>query len=300
MFRRNLCPIAIFYNNLCRFTGFLPIPEWNLECPPPVTNSATRELNITDRFRRIPLIYTKCNRLFRILPCIVMAGLICSADSVSAQLIDDFMFRVSDMSIDRVEVGGKTKRPDFNRRNVEIGLGMGPITLGAIYQATDKGPATVPGLPDYGLMITAGYTRMFHSNISLDVYSRIGVLSQTPRSDPLYPTDTDIRTKLVVSHPDGVGFLSGKPFFPSFYVGFMMNQYGRFQGLGGTGVWWRGVGLYLTAFRAVNGVNDPENPGRHESIIMAHLKNAGVNFIVSYEFRDILFEIKKNYPYGMH
>lgn len=251
---------------------------------------------MADEFRRMLLLYRRSHRRFRILTSIMAAGLICTADPVSAQLIDDFMFRITNLSITQVELAGQTHKPDFTRQKVEFGVGVGPAMLGMIYQHTSKGPRTVPGRPDDGLMITGGYNHMIHPRISLDVYGRIGILSRTPRSDPLYSTDTDIRTKLVFSHPDGKGFLFGKPLFPSAYAGFILNQYGRFQGVVGTGVWWRGAGLYLTVFRAVNGVSDPANPGKHGDVKHAHLKNGGVNLIASYEFSDLMVEIKKNHP----
>jgi len=249
-----------------------------------------------NEFLRMLSLYRWNHRRFRILPSIMAGGLICTADPVSAQLIDDFMLRITKMSISRVELAGQTRRPDFTRQKYQFGVGVGPAVLGMIYQHTSKGPRTVPGRPDDGLMITGGYNHMIHPQITLDVYSRIGILSRTPPSQPLYATDTDIRAKLVFSHPDGKGFLFRKPLFPSAYAGFILNQYGRFQGIGGAGVWWRGAGLYLTIFRAVNGVSDPFNPGKHEDIKHAHLENAGVNFSVSYEFSDLLVEIKQNYP----
>jgi hypothetical protein len=100
---------------------------------------------------------------------------------------------------------------------------------------------------------------------------------------------------LILFDPDGIVTLLDEAIFPSAYLGANVNKFGRVQGLAGAGLWWKGVGLYFAGFNAFNGVNEPLNPGNDIDKIFANLKNSGVSFGGTFEFRSLIIEIRQNF-----
>jgi hypothetical protein len=145
-------------------------------------------------------------------------------------------------------------------------------------------------------MLTAGYNYIFSRNFRLDTYGRLRIWGDTKPAQALYATETDFRAKLIMFDPDGMVASLDDAIFPSAYLGANVNKYGRVQGLAGAGLWWKGAGLYCAAFNAFNGVNEPLNPGNDFDKKFANLKNSGVSFGGTVEFRNLTLEVRKNYP----
>ncbi len=199
------------------------------------------------------------------------------------------------MKITSVKVGGETKTPIFYRHNTVLELGLGQAVFGVVYQYAAKNNKTVSGKVENGVMLTAGYDLILSNAFRLEAFSKLGLTSGNDPSQPLYASDTDLRLNLVTFTRDGVAVIGQKAVFPSSYIGMVINKYGRLQTIGGVGVWWNYFGFYITGFHAFNGVGDPFNPGNDLDIRFANLQNRGVSFELSYEFRDITFNLKRNY-----
>jgi hypothetical protein len=213
-----------------------------------------------------------------------------------AQRISDVKVRYSRMTITeaKLEKVG-TVDIDFFRHFVELEVGLGQAFVGLTYQHATKDERTAPGKIEDGMMLTAGYNYIFSDHFRLDAYGRLGIWGDTNPAQPLYATDTDFRLNLVGFFPDGVGTLARKPIFPSSYVGVMINKYGRVQNLVGAGVWWNGVSVYATGLISLNGVEDVSNPGEDADKVFANLKNRGVSVALTYQFRDLIIGVGRNY-----
>lgn len=219
---------------------------------------------------------------------------------LSAQSIFDFKMRYSFMTIKEAtleKVGGL--EVDFYRQNLEVELGFGQAFAGFTYQYATKDKHTGKlgntfGTVEDGLMLTAGYNLVLSNHLRLDSYGRLGIWGNTNSAQALYATDTDLRLNLVFFDVDGAAVISREAVFPSGQVGVNVNKFGRVQGLAGAGLWWNRLGLYLTGFKAFNGVNDVLNPGKDADKIFANLKNSGVSLGVSYEFYDFMLWVRQN------
>ena len=207
----------------------------------------------------------------------------------------DLKIEYSLMKITTAKVGGVTRTPTFYRHNAVLELGLGQATFGVVYQHAAKDKKTVPGKVENGVMLTAGYDLILSSTFRLEAFGRLGITSGNDPAQPLYATDTDLRLNLVTFTRDGVAVIRQKAVFPSLYSGLVINKYGRIQAIGGAGVWWNYFGFYVTGLHAFNGVKDPFNPGSDADITFANLQNSGVSFQLSYEFRDITFNLKRNH-----
>jgi hypothetical protein len=219
---------------------------------------------------------------------------------LQAQRISDLKMRYSLMTIKKatLEKVGNLK-VDFYRQNFEVELGVGQAFMGFTYQyaTKDKGTGKIGntfGIAEDGLMLTAGYNFILSNHLRLDSYGRLGIWGDTNYAQALYATDTDLRLSLVLSDLDGAAIISHKAIFPSGQVGVNVNKFGRVQGIAGAGLWWNRCGLYLTGFKAFNGVNEPLNPGKDADKIFANLKNSGVSLGVTYEFYDFMLWVRQN------
>lgn len=228
---------------------------------------------------------------------VLVLSVLWPSQTAHAQLIDDLLIRYSGMRIseavlrtsDRVDV-------EFYRHSVGMAAGRGPLELGFIMQATYPGDGAPDGpSAEEGIMLTAGYSQALTPRVRAEVSGRIG-LTGSNEAQPLYAEDTDVRLNLVAYSLDGAWLLGGDPVFPSAYVGSILNRYGRVQGIGGTGAWWRSVGAYLTVFQALNGVEDPAAPGEDADVLFAAIQNGGVSLSGSYEFRNFLVTVRRNWP----
>ena len=232
----------------------------------------------------------------RILGALSCLMLVFISTPASAQLIDDLMISYQHMEITEAIVGGETKKPSFLRHFTLIELGIRNGTIGLMHQATRKGKSSSPGVEEEGLMLTGGYNHFFGETFRLEAYGRLGLTDDTNDGQPLYSTDTDFRLNAVKFNPFGVGSFFGKSFFPSAYLGGVINKYGRFQMIAGLGNWWNKIGMYATMFHAFNGV---ENPGTvseaDKDKSFANLKNSGISLSATYEIRDLMFLVKKNF-----
>lgn len=212
------------------------------------------------------------------------------------QLVDDISIHYSYIHITEAKFTDVNAEPRINRQYAGVDLGIGRGTLGVLYQKTTSPGDSPVGTPEEGIMITAGYDFVLSRAIRLEGYGRIGVSPDINPAQPLYATDTDVRLNLVWYNRDGVGRLGGGAFFPSTYVGVIVNRYGRIQEIAGLGTWWQGVGLYLTGFHSFNGVDDPLNTVEDADIRFANIKNSGVSFSISYDFKNLKMWVKKNEP----
>lgn len=215
--------------------------------------------------------------------------------SAQAQPIDDVMVRYSRMVITKTRPDFILQKGTLLRHNIEVVLGRGPFSVGLTYQKTDRRD-TQMGTPEQGVMLTAGYDHLLSYYLRLESFGRLGLSNAVDFANPLYATDTDFRINLVAFHPDGMGFIAGKPVFPSGYVGGITNQFGRVQGITGAGLWWNHLNVYLTLFYAFNGVEDPRFPGQHADKTAAFLDNGGVTTSLSYQIGDFLVEARRNVP----
>ncbi len=221
--------------------------------------------------------------------------------ALQAQLISDFKVRYSGTTITQAKlehVG--TLAVDFYRHNFEMEVGLGQGFVGLTYQYATKETQTGKlgntfGKREDGLMLTAGYNHIFSEHLRLEAYGRAGVWGETNYAQALYATDTDLRLSLVAFAPEGFAMLGHHPVFHSLQAGVNVNKFGRVQGLAGAGLWWKGVGVYLTGFQAFNGVVDALHPGEDADKIFANLKNSGVSVGATYEYRDFLIWFKHNY-----
>ncbi len=231
------------------------------------------------------------------LPLGVLAFLVMllAVPGAQAQVIDDVLVRYSRMVITKTNPDFILQEGTLLRHNIEVALGRGPFTVGLTVQKTDNRD-TQKGTPEQGVMLTAGYDHILSYHLRLETFGRLGLSNAVNFANPLYATDTDFRINLVAFHPDGMGFIAGKPVFPSGYVGGIMNQFGRVQGITGAGLWWNHLNVYLTFFYAFNGVEDPRYPGKHADITAAYLDNGGVTTSLSYQIGDFLLEARRNIP----
>ncbi len=215
-------------------------------------------------------------------------------DRVQAQVVNDVMVRYSRMVITKTNPGYMLVDGGLYRHNVEVAFGRGPLTLGLTYQITEKWGNPGHGTPERGMMLTAGYDHILSYNLRLEGFARVGLSDHVNYANPLYATDTDLRVNLVTFHPDGIGLLADKRLFPSAYVGGIVNQFGRVQGIAGAGLWWNRIGTYLTFFHAFNGVDDPRNPGADVDRVAANLNNRGMSVSLSYQLGDFLIQARQN------
>ncbi len=199
------------------------------------------------------------------------------------------------MSIDRVQLDGRDSSPRFYRNTLALVGGRGRGTLGLIYQEATKGAGVAPGVPEEGLMLTAGFDQVLSRSFRLDLAARVG-LTGTDEHQPLYAEDTDVRANLVWFDGDGFGLFAGQPVFPSGYLGTIVNRFGRVQAVGGVGSWWRGLGTYLTVFRSLNGDQPRFDGTGYGDVNFANLRNAGYSLSLSYEWRDLELGVKRNFP----
>jgi len=238
-------------------------------------------------FRNYPLL----NRLFYIVGLLFFFSF-----PGIAQQIDDISASYSFLRITKASLEGEVERPEYYRHFLEFRFGKGPAIMGIQYQrATKPNPVDV-GTAESGLMAIAGYDLILAGSLRLESLVRLGLLSETDPSQPLYATDTDFRLNLVFFNEDGLGWSSGSAFFPSLYAGGIINRYGRVQAIGGIGNWWKNIGLYFTAFHSFNGVEDPLNPGSDKDILYANLQESGMSFSLSYEIKDFQIFLKQNQP----
>lgn len=220
---------------------------------------------------------------------------------VKAQWLDDLTIRYSVMAITGSTLKVEAFEPSLYRHNIALTLGRGPATLGLLFQITDRGHVDdgvdfFYSKPEQGLMLTGGYDFLLSDRLRLESYGRLGLTRGHDFGQPLYATDTDLRVNLVVFDLDGAGLLRGKPYFRSGYVGVIVNRFGRIQGIAGAGVWWNGIGTYLTGFYAFNGVRDPLHPGDQADRAYARLQNAGVSLSLSYDLGPVMVGLKRNVP----
>lgn len=227
-------------------------------------------------------------------------GIILST-SLQAQRISDVKMRYSFMTIKEatLEPVGSLE-VDFYRQNFDVELGLGQAFVGFTYQYATKDKHTgkfgnTLGIVEDGFMLTAGYNWVLSNRWRLDSYGRLGIGGDTDYAQALYATDTDLRLNLVFFDLDGAAVISRKAVFPSGQVGLNVNRFGRVQGVAGAGLWWNRCGLYLTGFKAFNGVNEVFNPGKDSDKIFANLKNSGVSLGVTYEFYDFMLWVRQNY-----
>ena len=235
------------------------------------------------------------NSCFLIVACL---GLPCV---VPAQHVSDFKVRYSGMTITRAKLENVGTLPvDFYRHNLEreVGLGQGFVGLTYQYATKDKHTGKIGntfGKVEDGLMLTAGYNHILSERLRLEAYGRAGIWGETNHAQALYATDTDLRLSLVAYAPEGFAMMGRHPVFHSLQAGVNVNRFGRVQGLVGGGLWWRGIGVYLSGFQAFNGVVDPLHPGADVDKVFANLKNSGVSVGAGYEYRDFLLWLKHNY-----
>jgi len=220
-----------------------------------------------------------------------------------AQRISDIKVRYSRLSIKEAtleKVG--TLDVDFYRHNFDVEVGVGQAFVGLTYQYATKKKNTTKlgntfGTTEDGMMLTAGYNYIFSNKLRLDTYGRLRIWGDTNSAQALYATETDIRLNLIMFDLDGLAIISNKAVFPSYQVGMNVNKFGRVQGIAGAGLWWNGIGVYLTGFKAFNGVNEALNPGKDADKIFANLKNAGLTFGMTYEFHEFLVWLRQNYAF---
>ncbi len=217
-----------------------------------------------------------------------------------AQRLSDITIRYAYTTIEEatLEKVGKLD-VDFDRHNLEAELGVGQAFVGLTYQYATKDKRTKKfgntlGRTEDGAMLTAGFNYIFSSHFRLDTYGRLRIWGNTNPAQALYATDTDFRLNLVMFSPDGMAMLSHRAIFPASHIGVNVNKFGRVQGIAGVGLWWSGIGAYLTGFTAFNGVEEPLNPGKDADKIFATLKNRGVTLGVTYEFRGFMIWVRQN------
>ena len=231
----------------------------------------------------------------QVIPTLVVAGFLSIwASDLQGQLIDDVMIQYSLMNITEAKVGGQIKKPHFYRHNIQLEFGKGQTTFGMIFQRATKDAKTVPGVPENGVMLTAGYDFILSKMFRIQASGRFGITSGNNPGQPLYATDTDFRVNVVVFNTDGTVPLFNKPVFPSSYAGVVVNKYGRVQAIAGAGVWWHYFGFYATGYNALNGVADPFNPGSEADRKWANLQNRGMSLELTYEFGNFKLGVKQN------
>ncbi len=236
------------------------------------------------------------SRLFILLACFVLPS-----SALLAQRISDVKLRYSGTIITRAKLENVgTLAVDFYRHNFDAEIGLGQAFIGLTYQYATKEKHTRKlgndfGKVEAGGMLAAGYNFIFSERFRLETFGRARIWGKTNYAQALHATDTDFRLNLVMFAPGGVAMIGARPLFPSAQIGVNVNKFGRVQGLAGAGTWWNNCGLYLTAFQAFNGVTEALNPGEDADKIFANLKNAGVTFGVTYEYRDFLIWLKQNY-----
>lgn len=214
-------------------------------------------------------------------------------------LFDDLSVRYSFVRITKAVLGGMVVRPTFNRHLLDIsaGLDVGPgqASAGLLMQRVTT-QAENPGTAENGYMLTVGYDLPVAPRLRLEFQSRVALDSDTDPGQPSFASHTDFALDLVAFDVDGVALLRGQPIFPSAHGGLDVNKYGRIQFIGGFGAWWNGITFYLSGYHAVNGVENPLEPGKYINERYAFLQNTGVSFTASYEFRSMLMTLKYNHP----
>jgi hypothetical protein len=221
--------------------------------------------------------------------------------ALHAQRISDVKVRSSATTITKAKIKNVGTLPvDFYRYNLDFELGLGQGFVGFTYQYATKEKFTGKigntfGRMEDGVMLTTGYNFILSEHVRLDTYGRLGVWGKTNYAQALHATDTDLQMSFVMFAPDGIATMSRRPLFPSLQAGVNVNKFGRVQGLAGAGLWWRGLGIYVSAFQAFNGVADPLHPGDDADKVFANLKNSGVSLGATYEFWSFLLGLKHNY-----
>ncbi len=222
--------------------------------------------------------------------------------SSSAQIIDDVKVQYARMSIQAAQLSETDLTVDFTRHLVDMVFGRGPVTVGLTFQQAVKenNDPLPPALAhsEHGFMLTAGYDAVLSPRWRVETYARVGLGGGTDPGHALYATDTDMRVNVVAFEPDGWGLLAGRPLFPSAYAGGVVNRYGRVQAIGGAGLWWNSIGTYITAFSALNGVDDPlatlQSGGPEAPYLFAALSNAGMSGSVSIERGPFQVGLRRN------
>jgi hypothetical protein len=208
--------------------------------------------------------------------------------------LDDLTLRVEHMRIQTAQVGGTEVEIDFLRTTVGLEVGFGPTAVGWIYQDARNGDPDHPAKDQTGMMLTARYDWVLNARWQLESFARLAVPGDDDESQPLYATDTDLMLKLIRSSPEGVASWRGSPVHPSASIGTIINEYGRVQLLAAAGLWWRGFGTYISGFSALNGVENPMDPGNDAEIAFANLQNRGITASLSYEFLGWEVALRRN------
>ena len=202
------------------------------------------------------------------------------------------------MFINEGKVGGQKVELGHIRHNVAVELGLDALALGVLYQYATKTNDLRPGEPEHGLMLTGRYDLILEDFARIEALGRVAV-NEPSAEQPLYAADTDLQINAVFFSADGWPGFDGS-WFPSAYLGFVVNKHGRLQAVGGLGAWWEGVGLYITGLYSFNGVRDPMNPAQRTEATFAELQNAALSVSASYdlelsEVAQARFEVRRNF-----
>ncbi|MEM1128691.1 MAG: hypothetical protein AAGI71_18755 [Bacteroidota bacterium] len=227
---------------------------------------------------------------------------LCVSGGVQAQVLEDLTLVIDRGAASEVQVD--TSDPvgiDFVWRNVTLMGGRGPLSVGLTFMDTDnQGSRQLPkaaGFSDQNLVLNAAYTRPLGWYARLEVTGNFRLATWQGAGLQIRSTYSRMQANAVFYHPDGVGWLRGAPLFPSAYVGSIVNEFGRAQGLVGVGTWWKGLGIYGVGFYSFNGEDNPLATGKLTAKAFGLLRDAGVNVSASYTWRDLTLEVRRNIPF---
>ncbi|MEM1127717.1 MAG: hypothetical protein AAGI71_13780 [Bacteroidota bacterium] len=219
---------------------------------------------------------------------------------VQAQILDDLTVRVERGGASSIWLDGRYRDIDFTWQRAAVTAGRGPFSLGLTYlRAENQGSSMVPLWLIRGeesWVIDVAYTRPLSWNTRLETTGNLVLSSDTFIDAPRLKSFSRVQANVVFYHPDGMGWLRGAPLFPSSYVGTIVNELGRVQGLVGAGTWWKGLGIYGVGFYSFNGIEDPWHPNDNPDSAIGFLQDAGVNLSASYTWRNLKLEVLRNIP----
>ena len=214
---------------------------------------------------------------------------------------DDAALGYSASYTPQARFSGRLFEAGMLRQTLALELGWGDFGVGVRLHDAESLVRTVPGESEFGVMLTGAYSPVLTNYLRLELNTRIGLThgSSNP-GQPLFATDTDLRVRLVAFDPVGLR-IGSERLFLSGHLGGNLNWVGRTQASVGGGLWWRQLGLYVTAFQTLVGVDVQDLGNSVPRNAFARLRASELSVAFSWDIRlsqtdELQLEIRQGVP----
>lgn len=216
--------------------------------------------------------------------------------SAEASFPQDVVTSYDLLFVGPVELSNQRRQVDLLVQSFSFELGVEDWGIGLVIREGRSLNEARPYRPETGVMLSGRFSPVLTDWLRLDASGLVGLThGTTDPSQPNFATESVFRASAVVFDPVGLGPAQNRIFLSS-HAGFEVNWTGRTQLVGGGGAWWRGLGLYGTAYWSANGVDGlSDDPNR-----FAFLDAAGLTASLSYDFefetQALRVAIRQNVP----